>query len=160
MADANISSQINALVADMVNRYGRPAQLKVGILEGATHTDAKGNSIPVAQYAIYNEYGTNRIPSRPFLRTSMDIYHEAAWLPELADQIREGTPTEQALARVGEMAVGDIRETIEDWETPPNAPYTIARKRSRRNDPLVDSGDMVDAMAYDIKMGTPPGGGR
>lgn len=35
----------------------RNLELRVGVLEGATHTDESGRTIPVAEYAIYNEFG-------------------------------------------------------------------------------------------------------
>lgn len=141
------------VLADLLPVMDRDLQLRVGVLEGATHTDEKGRSIPVAEYALYNEYGTRRIPSRPFLRTSLDIYGEA-WAAELADLIGEGADPENALERVGAMAQADIRQTIEEWRTPPNKLATIRRKRSQRDNPLVDSGDLHDAIAYDVSGGT------
>lgn len=140
------------VLADLLPVMDRDLQLRVGVLEGATHADEKGRSIPVAEYALYNEYGTRRIPSRPFLRTSLDIYGEA-WAAELADLISEGVDPENALERVGAMAQADIRQTIEEWRTPPNKLATIRRKRSQRDNPLVDSGDLHDAIAYDVSGG-------
>lgn len=145
MADANTK----LVLVDLLPVMDRDLQLRVGVLEGATHTDAKGRSIPVAEYAMHNEYGTRRIPSRPFLRTSLDIYGEA-WAAELSDLISEGVDPEDALERVGAMAQADIRRVIEEWATPPNKESTIRRKRSQRDNPLVDSGDLQDAIAYDV----------
>ena len=34
--------------------------IKVGVLEGAVHTAEEGHSVPVAEYAMANEYGTAR----------------------------------------------------------------------------------------------------
>lgn len=67
----------------------------------------------MAEYALYNEFGT---------RT--------------------------ALARVGGVVADDIRESIDQWRNPPNRLSTIRRKRSGRDNPLVDSGDYMDAVDF------------
>lgn len=142
-------------IADLLPVMGRDLRLVIGVLEGATHIDGgKGaKPIPVAEYAAYNEFGTQRIPARPFLRTSLDTFAEASWLPELASLIGEGVPPETALNRVGLQAQADIRRVIEEWASPPNAPSTIKRKRSGRDNPLVDSGDLLDAIDYHVEGG-------
>ena len=141
------------MLADLLPDAGRDLRLKIGVLEGATHTTGGRNAraIAVAEYAMYNEYGTLRIPSRPFLRFALDSFGEAAWLPELADLLREGVEPEAALARVGAQAQADVRRVIEAWAEPPNSPATIARKRSKRDNPLVDSGDLLDAIDFEIE---------
>lgn len=139
-------------IADLLSVMGQDLRLKIGVLEGATHiTEGKNaKAIPVAEYAMYNEFGTQKIPSRPFLRFSLDTFGQDAWLPELADLLREGVAPEVALNRVGLQAQADIRRVIEEWASPPNAPSTIKRKRSKRDNPLVDSGDLLDAIDYHV----------
>ena len=143
-------------IADLLSVMGQDLRLKIGVLEGATHQPVNkkgepvGEPIPVAEYAMYNEFGTQRIPARPFLRTSVDTFAEESWLPELADLLREGVAPEVALNRVGLQAQADIRQVIEEWDSPPNAPSTIKRKRSKRDNPLVDSGDLLDAIDYHV----------
>lgn len=143
------------MLADLLPDVGRDLRLKIGVLEGATHTTAGKNarSIAVAEYALYNEYGTRRVPSRPFLRFALDTFAEAAWLPELAAQLREGVDPQTALTRVGAQAQADVRRVIEAWAQPPNSPATIARKRGKRDNPLVDSGDLLDAIDFEIEGG-------
>ena len=41
----------------VLKNMARNLELRVGVLEGATHTDESGRTIPVAEYAIYNEFG-------------------------------------------------------------------------------------------------------
>ena len=52
------------------------AELKVSVRAGipAGATTTAGKSIP--EYAIYNELGTSRIPSRPFMRTTVSEHQE------------------------------------------------------------------------------------
>lgn len=119
--------------------------VKVGILEGATHKDKKGRSVSIVEYAMANEYGTRRIQSRAAFRTTADE-RMGEWEEMLAGLIQGGLEPRKALKQVGEQVVADIQEAIDEWKNPENAPSTIARKRGKENDPLMDSGDMMRAV--------------
>ena len=41
----------------------------------------------VAERAVYNEYGTNNIPERSFIRSTYDEIFDSEIMPELADEI-------------------------------------------------------------------------
>ncbi len=152
-------------LAKLLPDVGRDLRLKVGVLYGATHTtapkepkdgkkrkkQAQPTTIQVAEYAIYNEYGTQRIPSRPFMRFSLDTFAESAWIPELAQLIKEGMDPETAFNRVGLQAQADVRRVIEAWKEPENKKSTIRHKRSGRDNPLVDTGDLLDAIDYELE---------
>ena len=43
-------------------------EVAVGLLQG----DKNGDGVQIAEYAAYNEFGTDTIPSRPFMRTAFD----------------------------------------------------------------------------------------
>lgn len=126
--------------------------VKVGILDGATHTDEKGRTVPIAEYAMANEYGTRRIPMRPAFRFTADK-RMSEWEEMLGGLLGSGMDPRAALTQVGEQVAADIQEAIDQWSNDPNAPSTIARKRSRRNNPLVDSGDMLDAVDFALTGG-------
>ena len=128
--------------------------VKVGVLEGAVHTDEKGRSVPVAEYAMANEYGTRRIPPRAALRATADA-RMGEWEDLLATRLWDGVNPRDALVQTGGRMAADIREAIDQWAYPPNKPSTIARKRSKRDNPLVDSGDLLDAVDF-----TPTGPGE
>lgn len=121
--------------------------VKVGILDGATHTDEKGRTVPIAEYAMANEYGTRRIPMRPAFRFTADK-RMSEWEDLLVTRLWDGVAPQDALVQTGGRMVEDIREAIESWQHPPNAPSTIASKRGKRDNPLVDSGDMLDAVDF------------
>lgn len=150
MAASNTKGPV---LAKLLPDVGRDLRLKIGVLEDATHTTVGKNarSIKVAEYAIYNEFGTRRIPSRPFMRFSLDTFAESAWLPELAQLLKEGEDPEKALGKIGAQAQGDVRRVIEAWAQPGNAESTIRQKRSGRDNPLVDSGDLLDAIDFEIE---------
>lgn len=120
--------------------------VKVGILEGATHKDDSGRQTLIAEYAMHNEYGTRRIPPRAAFRVTAD-HRAEEWAELLADLLWAGVAPKDALTQVGGQIVADIQESIDQWRNPPNAPATIKRKRSKRDNPLVDSGDMLDAVS-------------
>lgn len=121
--------------------------VKVGVLEGAVHTDEKGRSVPVAEYAMANEYGTRRIPPRAAFRSTADA-RMGEWEDLLATRLWDGVDPRDALIQAGGRMAADIQEAIDQWTYPPNKPSTIARKRSKRDNPLVDSGDLLDAVDF------------
>lgn len=119
--------------------------IKVGVLAGAMHTDEKGRT--VAEYAMANEYGTRRIPPRAAFRSTADA-RMGEWEDLLVTRLWDGLNPRDALAQTGGRMVVDFREGIDQWLDPPNAPATIARKRSKQDNPLVDSGDLGDAVDF------------
>lgn len=121
--------------------------VKAGILEGATHKDDGGRETLIAEYAMHNEYGTRRIPPRPAFRVTADQRADE-WADLLAGLLWSGVSSRNALTRTGGRIVADMQESIDKWRRPPNAPSTIRRKRSKRDNPLVDSGDMLDAVGF------------
>lgn len=121
--------------------------VKVGILDGATHTDENGRTVPIAEYAMANEYGTRRVPPRAAFRTTADERMDE-WEEMLGALLGSGMDARAALTQVGEQVVADIQEAIDQWREPRNAASTIARKRGKRDNPLVDSGDMLRAVNF------------
>lgn len=41
----------------------------------------------IAEYACYNEYGTNNIPTRSFIRSTYDELFDSEIMPEIADRL-------------------------------------------------------------------------
>src|SRR3954464_7885117 len=125
---AQITKEIQAL-------KGR--SVKVGIMDGGGGT--KGAS--VLENAMYNEFGTSRIPPRPFMQTTYD-QNEAEvrkFIDFLADKIAVGQlDASRALKLMGEDYQLRIQKTIrnaKDWAVP-NDPKTIEMKGS--SSPLID----------------------
>ena len=101
------------------------------------------NGASYVDIATGNEYGTRRIPSRPFIRISADTNRQA-WAKMaqqcVNDVIGGDSPTEAARV-IGHRMVEDIRKVFGDTsKLKANAPSTI--KKKGRNEPLVDSGEM------------------
>lgn len=135
------------------------ARLKViaraGIPAGATTTD--GKSIPM--YAAYNEFGTSRIPARPFMRTTANE-HQNEWCKTLAGALKGEVlrgDARGAMGLVGEQMKAHIQQTIQKGSFAPNAPRTVAMKRAKGkvepNHPLIDTGQMLASVISEVKDG-------
>jgi hypothetical protein len=107
-------------------------------------------SITLAQLGLIQEYGTPRIPPRPFLGPAIENNREqlSALQRLLLQQILRGEMTPKlALAKLGALAQGLVQQQIRATLTPPNAPSTIKRKGSSH--PLIDTGQMVQNVAWE-----------
>lgn len=103
----------------------------------------------VAQVAAWNEYGTENIPERPFLRATMAKRRKKyrTIMGTIAAAAIEGKASvKEGMARLGELARSDVRNSIVNWSEPGNAPATIRKKG--RDDPLVDTRRMVTSVEY------------
>ena len=102
----------------------------------------------VADVAMYNEYGTSRIPSRPFLRQSFER-HKTEYVLEcerIYTSMIQGKKVEGEIRKFGNKVKRDIVDEIERGEFVPNAPSTVAKKGF--NKPLYETGLMEKSISY------------
>jgi hypothetical protein len=140
---------------DLVKRVfeARRAKLEAGILE-ADGARADGD-LTVLEVATYNEFGTENVPERSFLRAWFDANEPAIseiLRKQLGLVVAGKLTSEQALARVGAWCVGQIQQRIADGIDPANAPATIAAKGS--STPLIDTGTLRSSISYRVDEGT------
>lgn len=112
---------------------------QIGIQKDAGEEDGQA----IAAIGAYNEFGTERIPSRPFMRSTFDEQRTKtkAIIEHQYGKILKGeTSVKRALGSIGEYMEGEVKKKITTLKTPPNAPSTIARKGS--SNPLIDTGRM------------------
>ncbi len=127
-------------------------EIAVGVqgAEAAESYDDTGAT--VAEVAIWNEFGTEKIPERPFMRQTAEKHNN--WSEETADAwnsvINRLNPG-LAAQLIGQKARGDIQEEIANGEFTPNAPRTIAKKGSAR--PLIDTGRMRQSITFKVRKG-------
>ncbi len=92
------------------------------------------------------------IPERAFLRNGHDGSKEEV-LGDAEAVLREvlagDISPELLLSQVGEWMASHIRDYAVGLDSPPNHPFTVDRKGS--SNPLVDTGDMVNAVSYEVK---------
>jgi len=123
----------------------RTAYVTVGVHEGERNIDGAN----IAEYAAANEYGTENIPSRPFMRTAFDentgaIQKDMAGLVNMA---KSGGSVVQGLRVVGEKHQQRIQRTIKGRDFLPKlAESTVKAKGSTKT--LIDSGAMVNSIRY------------
>lgn len=116
--------------------------LEVGFFKEATYPNGK----PVAQVASDNEFGTSTIPPRPFFRNAIEK-NGNKWGDVFKQSAKTLSPY-KSLGKLGEVIRSDIVQSINQTNTPPNSPITIAKKESSK--PLVDSGKMRASVFYKI----------
>lgn len=135
--------------------YAANKSLKVGILEGA-QTTSEGPSI--AEIAYWNEYGTKNdeeqevIPARPFFRNAISDNTDT-WAESIRSQLKfmgvtDKNVVEKVLKKTGQLMRSDIQQSISKGGFKPLKPATI--KRKGKSTPLVDTGDMRNAVSYEV----------
>lgn len=123
-----------------------------GFVDIGLHSDEDEEML---QKGIDNEFGTNRIPSRPFIRATID-QNEGLFLKHaetLSGNIIDKKINKlEALTEMGMLIKGETQRYMINLKSPPNAPSTIKKKKGQDN-PLIDKGDMVGSIDYDVKPG-------
>jgi hypothetical protein len=146
-----------------VKRMPARANVVVGVLGPAadaphpTAGEGKGPPPTVLEVAIWNEFGTEHIPARSFIRETLDIHADAilTLARRLAKAVELGRMDEkQAMGLLGEHVVGLMKERIANHGAPaafaPNAPRTIAKKGS--STPLIaHTGQLRNSITYRIE---------
>lgn len=109
------------------------------------------NPPSIIDVAIWNNFGIG-VPRREFMAEAAKKWQQQ-WeenLGKVQDAMIKGhMDVMKFLDVMGQAGASIISETIRDWSTPPNSPFTIAMKGS--NNPLVDTGDMKNAPRHEIR---------
>lgn len=128
-------------------------QVTVGIQGGdlAAHYP---DGTPVVVVALANEFGTEHIPSRPFLRRAAQDAQEGAAMQAAhatIENILDGGSPVKELAEVGRDLLDLVLDQIDgasSWATP-DSNETVEAKRSTK--PLDDSGKLHDSMSWAVR---------
>lgn len=102
----------------------------------------------MAEIAAQNEFGTDRIPERSFIRSGWDM--NISTIERVVDNqvgaVADGTQTVPlALSTIAQVVKSIIQLRIDQIYSPPNSPVTIALKGSSK--PLIDTGQMRAAVS-------------
>ena len=132
-------------------------QVRIGYQRGkASKTDDDGNEADYCDIAMWNELGTSSgIPSRPFLRNSVDSNAEQIdkACKDAIKVIAKGGKAEVVLKQLGLMQKGIVQQTISSGEFVPNAPSTVRRKNHNGKGsakPLIDTGGLRSKVNFVI----------
>lgn len=119
----------------------------VGLMNGAVNKEGAN----IAEYGAFNEFGTSKIPERPFMRPAFD--KNKGKYSRMIEQATDPKTSRLAFARIvqelGLRAQEDIRQEIDNKTSPANKPSTIKKKGSAH--PLIDTGAMRTSVTYRIK---------
>jgi hypothetical protein len=146
----------NAILENLEETAKR--QILIGIQEGSkTHLDAKKErirepGISIAQYAAANEFGTDNIPERSFVRSTFDQRLNDIMeitIGQLGLVIDREISLDVAYNRIGLAVTGMVQQKIREIRSPPNSPITIEKKGSSK--PLIDFGQMIAAVRHVVK---------
>lgn len=128
-------------------------RVKVGILPGAPRQAAPGedDAPTMVEVATANEFGTDRIPERSFIRATVDGNRRQ--IDQLITAVTHAVVDRKigavaALHLVGQKVEEAIKQRIVDLDSPPNAPMTIAQKGS--DNPLIATGQLHQAISYKV----------
>lgn len=137
----------NRIMRDLQKLDGM--EVVAGILKDSGKAE---NGASYVDIATWNEYGTRRIPSRPFIRISADTNRQT-WT-KIAQQcvngVIDGDSPRDAAQVVGHRMVEDIRKVFGDKsKLAPNAPSTI--KKKGHDKPLIDTGKLKATVNYRVE---------
>lgn len=123
-------------------------EVRIGFQHGEASED---NGTDICDIAAWNELGTEHIPSRPFLRKSVDENEGKInqFLQAEVQSLANGKTAEALLNEIGNFQKSLVQEKITEGTFAPNAEQTIRRKGSSK--PLIDTGRMRQSVNYVIK---------
>ena len=110
------------------------------------------NGLPVAQVAFWNEYGTSKIPERPFFRHANIMASKKMISSFKTNKISKSKSiiNQNQINTIGKMWAVTIQESIEGKQITyvPNAPSTI--KQKGHDKPLIDTELMLISPEYKV----------
>lgn len=146
----------------LMNKLGK-ASVKVGIQSDAgkhkrkvsdkrkTSGKRKTSEADMLDIAVWNEFGTAKTPSRPFIRQCFEDNKEAVaqHLGRTFSVVAQGGRLETELANVGQWYQDRQKNTLKSYPWTPNAPST--RKRKKSSKPLIDTSQLINSIRYKVE---------
>ena len=146
MAVLSGGQNVEKYFRDLAQKVSRGGTLEVGFMSNAKYPD--GTS--VALVAAIQEFGSARIPPRPFFR-NMIAAKSAGWGPSAARiLVNTNYDTRATLDMLGIGISDQLRASINSNTPPPNAPSTVARKGFSQT--LIDTAMMRNSVTYRVKI--------
>lgn len=147
MAEIKGGDRLKDFFQHLNDKLDNASSVKVGFLAEATYPDGT----PVAMIAAIQEYGAPRagIPPRPFFR-NMIAAKSAEWGPAMGELLIENDFDSLRMYQLtGEAISSQLRQSIQDTNSPALAPATIKRKGFAKT--LIDTGHLYQSVAYEVK---------
>jgi len=132
------TKQVEAMLKDFQKELSsRCKGARAGYFAGDTNADG----VSLVNIAIWNEFGTNRIPPQPFLRNAQEKANRRA-RSLVKNRLDGGTTVNALCTEIAVMLTDEIKKSIRTGEWKPNAPSTKKRKHSSK--PLIDTGQLIN----------------
>lgn len=145
--------QVQAALSKEINKLQSSHYALVGIHEDAGMV--KEGQMTVATLGAIQHFGNEHIPPRPWLDKGVEAGVKEI-IATVKEGIADGLDARRVIDRVGNAAMGAVRDYVIDLKTPPNADSTIKRKGS--SNPLVESGNMHQSITYKVALKKPQEG--
>lgn len=126
------------------------ASVKIGIQSDAgQHKESEADVVDIA---IWNEFGTEKTPSRPFIRQCFADHQGLVeqHLQRIVLSVTKGSDLRLELARLGQWYEGKQKQTLRNYPWKANRKSTIRRKKSSK--PLIDTGQLVNSIRYQVEV--------
>ena len=110
------------------------------------------NGASILQVAIWNNFGTDKIPRRAFMELAAKNMQKKykKLMKEAVKRINSGELTiKSVLKTAAQMGEAEVKKAITDGDWAPNSPATMVKKNSER--PLIDTGDMRKYVTSDVR---------
>lgn len=141
------------------------AKLRGAVVTVGIHGDdagRDGGTLTNPQIGAIHEFGSGRIPERSFLRSTVDGSDLIATTAEQsASDVAHGKASaDKAANRLGVVAVGAVKRTIQSRIPPPLSQQTLERRAAKgahggglasmggAATPLIDSGQLIQSIQY------------
>jgi len=153
MATIRGGKRMDAALRQIADRLNKAKSVRIGFLEDATYPDGQ----QVAEVAAYLNYGTSKMPPRPFFSQMVEA-NKDGWGAKLARVLKAADyDTELALGRMGEGIKGQLQDAIVAFNDPPDSKATMARKKAAGQEQatLIETGHMLASVDYEVSEDEP-----
>ncbi len=125
-------------------------EVRIGYQRGIVISDGGSSRADLVDIALWNELGTENIPSRPFMRDSVDKHRQEIGKAIEAQKaaLLKGATTKKVLSALGLFQLDLIQTEIDQGSFVANAPSTIRKKKSDK--PLINNGHLKSLVQYQI----------
>lgn len=136
-------------------------ELVFGVTPAEYKKKGQAKPVNVAEIAVIQEYGTEKIPPRPAFRRGLEEGVKVnkkligAQLKNLVQRAAQGRMSEVhrslvvMLTQIGKSAKAKTKEIISTGDETPNAPATVAKKGF--DHPLFETGLLLEHVDYEVK---------
>ena len=140
-------------IRSLLDRHKNSVEIAIGLPAGSSGAGARyPDGTDLLDVAHDNEFGTSKIPERPFLRAGVrsNVRRIKSVATEAVKAVNAGEiGIEDASELVGQEAEAGVKEYITALSSPPNAPSTIRKKGS--SNPLIDTGLLRQSINYEVR---------